>query len=75
MKLNINDTFNKELPADPNKNNTPRQVYEACYSFVTPTVPTKPELVHVSKETAELLGIDLTDLASQEFLEVFSGPR
>lgn len=75
MKLNINDTFNKELPADPNKNNTPRQVYEACYSFVTPTVPAKPELVHVSKETAELLGMDSKDIDSKEFLEVFSGAK
>ena len=29
MQLNIKDTFNQELPADPIKENTRRQVHEA----------------------------------------------
>ena len=73
MKLNIQDTFNKELPADPNTSDTRRQVLEACYSFVTPRVPTKPSLVHVSKEMATELGIPGEELSATHFLEVFSG--
>ena len=75
IKLNIQDTFNKELPADPNKNNTRRQVFEACYSFVTPRIPSNPSLVHVSKEMAETLGFSEEDLASQEFIDLFSGAK
>jgi len=75
MQLNINDTFNKELPADPNKENTRRQVTEACFSFVTPTVPAAPKLLHVSNEVATFLGITEEDLASKEFLEVFTGAK
>ena len=75
MKLNIQDTFNKELPADPNKNNTRRQVFEACYSFVTPRVPSNPEVIHVSKEMAENLGISDEDIQSKDFLEIFTGAK
>ncbi len=73
MKLNIKDTFNKELPADPNKNNTRRQVFEACFSTVTPRVPSEPKVIHVSKEMAENLGISEEDLKSEKFKNVFSG--
>ena len=31
MKLNIKDTFNKELPADKETTNTRRQVFDACF--------------------------------------------
>ncbi|MFT6809668.1 MAG: hypothetical protein ACJA01_002906, partial [Saprospiraceae bacterium] len=46
MNLNINDTFNKELPADPVLTNSPRQVENACFSFVTPRIPSNPSLIH-----------------------------
>ncbi len=75
MKLNIQDTFNQELPADPNKNNTRRQVMEACYSFVTPKIPSHPKLVHVSTEMANELGFDNLDINSQSFLDTFTGSR
>ncbi len=75
MKLHINDTFNKELPADKNKNNYPRQVMDACFSYVTPTVPAQPKLLHVSTEMAALLGLSETDIASQTFLDVFTGAK
>ena len=57
MKLQINDTFLKELPADPIQENTPRQVSEACYSLATPTKTQAPEIVHFSDEVAKILGI------------------
>ncbi len=75
MKLNINDTFNKELPADPNNNNVPRQVFEACFSYVTPKTPSQPSLVHVSKEVAQLLGLSEKDWTSKDFIEVFTGAK
>ncbi|MEM6967635.1 MAG: YdiU family protein [Bacteroidota bacterium] len=73
MKFDIQDKFNKELPADPNKENTRRQVYEACFSFVRPKQPTHPQLIHVSKELAQEIGLEETDLQSEEFLNIFSG--
>ncbi len=75
MKLNTNDTFNKELPADKNKNNTRRQVLEACYSYVTPKIPGNPELLHVSIEMADALGISKEDVNSEDFLKVFTGAK
>jgi len=75
MKLNIQNTFNKELPADEVVSNTRRQVFEACYSFVTPRVPTKPSLVHVSSEMALALGISEEVITDPYFLEIFSGAK
>jgi len=73
MELNKNDTFNKELPADPNRANTRRQVMESCFSFVTPRVPSHPMIVHVSDEMLEAIGLSKDDKDSQQFLQVFSG--
>ena len=73
MQLNIQDTFNKELPSDPNLNNSRRQVKEACFSFVTPRVPSDPKLLHVSEEMATAIGLDQDDWRSDKFLKVFSG--
>lgn len=75
MKLNINisDTFNKELPADSNKNNTRRQVTEACFSYVTPREPSNPEILHVSTEMLSEIGLDAEIAKSEEFKKVFTG--
>lgn len=73
MNLNIEDTFNKELPADANTSNTRRQVLEACFSYVTPKVPFKPSLIHVSKEMAASLGITEAETKQPDFTNVFSG--
>ena len=75
MHLNIKDKFNKELSADLNQSNTRRQVFNACFSYVTPRVPTAPELVHVSTETASLLGLTAEDLEGEKFLATFSGKK
>jgi len=75
MELNFSDTFNKELKADPNPENNPRQVFDSAYSFVTPRKPSDPSLVHVSKEVAQLIGLEVEDPSSKEFLDVFSGAR
>ncbi|APG65480.1 hypothetical protein LPB136_08975 [Tenacibaculum todarodis] len=73
MKLNIQDTFNKELPADTILENSRRQVVNSCYSFVTPTKTAKPSLVHVSKEMLETIGLTSEDAKSDDFLNVFTG--
>lgn len=75
MNLNIQDTFNKELPADPDKNNTRRQVHNAAFSFVTPRKPGNAKLVHASSEVAALLGILKNEISSQAFLDIFSGKK
>ena len=73
MELRINNIFSKELPADKNKTNTRRQVTEAAFSYVTPRVPSHPELIHASHDVAGLLGITKKDIDSTDFLGVFSG--
>lgn len=71
--LNIQDKYNKELPADPNTENTRRQVFEACFSYVTPRVPSAPQLIHAAEEVADLLGMSNEDIHSDTFLKIFSG--
>jgi len=73
MNLNIKDKFNKELPADQIKDNSMRQVQNACFSYVNPTKPKKPSLIHVSAEMANLLGISAKESKSAAFLNIFSG--
>ncbi|WP_020569993.1 protein adenylyltransferase SelO [Neolewinella persica] len=75
MNLNIADTFNRELPADPDRTNEPRQVKDACFSFVKPSVPGQPKLVHYSKEMVEAIGLTEADATSEEFLKIFSGAK
>ena len=73
MKLNLNDTFNKELPADAIKENYVRQVANAAFSYVTPTAPKRPSLIHFSPQMLEAVGLTEKDAKSEEFLKVFSG--
>ncbi len=73
MNIKLDDTFNVELPADPIKENTRRQVEKAAYSFVSPRKPSRPLLLHASDELAHLLGMSEEDFRSESFLKVFSG--
>ncbi len=75
MKFDVRNTFTDELAADPDLENIPRQVYASAYSFVEPTKPLKPQIVHVCDEVAELLGLSQTDLETDDFREVFSGAK
>ena len=75
MNLYLNDTFNKQLSADTDTSNTRRQVFGACYSYVTPRVPSHPKLLHVTSEVADLIGLSKEDVTSAEFLEVVSGSK
>ena len=73
LKLNLQDTFNKELPADPVPDNSRRQVHKACYSFVKPRKTFKPQIISTAAEVADFLGIDLADLKSDYFRDIFTG--
>ncbi|HQU84348.1 MAG TPA: YdiU family protein [Pyrinomonadaceae bacterium] len=73
MKLNLNDTFNRELPADPKTENRVRQVMNAAFSYVEPTKPAKPSRIHVSAQMLEKIGLTEEDAKSEQFLNVFSG--
>ena len=75
MKLNIKNKFNKVLPEDPILENTRRQVYKACFSYVSPKQTLRPELLHVSSEMLENLGVSEPDHKSDEFLKVFTGNK
>ncbi|OXE98631.1 uncharacterized protein YdiU (UPF0061 family) [Flavobacterium araucananum] len=71
--IKIKNRFTAELPADENEANETRQVSNAVFSYVNPTVPSKPALIHASKEVAELIGISVNEIQSESFLNVFSG--
>ena len=73
LKFNIQNTFTKELPADPIQKNTRRQVTEACFSYVTPKKTSNPKIIHVSDEMVKTLGLSETAIASEEFKNVFTG--
>jgi len=73
MKLNFDNRFVNELPADPIKDNHRRQVSKACYSFVTPTPVKAPRLISIAHEVAQDLDLSNTDTASEAFLKSFAG--
>lgn len=73
MKFNLNDTFNRELPADSITKNYVRQVPNAAFSDVTPTLPKNPSLIHFSPQMLENIGLNESDAKSEEFLKIFSG--
>jgi len=73
VKLQISDTFNKELPADPIQDRESRIVEKSCFSFVHPTIPSRPELIHYSSDMATTLGLEINNIESTEFLNLVSG--
>lgn len=75
MHLHLTDTFNKELPADKNLQNTRRQVSNACFSYAAPRKPSAPKLLHVAQEVAAFIGLSEADTQSEAFLQTFSGKK
>ncbi len=71
--LRFDNTFVRELPADPETGPRLRQVHGALYSRVDPTPVAAPRLVAHSREVASLLGIDAATVASPAFAQVFGG--
>jgi serine/tyrosine/threonine adenylyltransferase len=73
--LRFDNRFTRELPADPETTNRPRQVTGACYSRVKPTRVVAPQLVTYSREVAKLLDLSEDTCASTHFTKVFAGNR
>jgi len=73
MPFKINNRFSKTLPADPNPENSRRQVIQGFYSYVTPKETGKPKLLHVSDEMATELGLDQEEIQSDNFLNLMTG--
>jgi serine/tyrosine/threonine adenylyltransferase len=71
--LKIHNRFTAELPADPNEINETRQVLNTLFSYVKPSTPSEPKLIHASEEVAELVGISADEIQTETFLNVFSG--
>ena len=57
--ISFDNSFVRELPADPDETNRPRQVYNACYSRVAPTPVSAPKLTAYSREVATLLDLSV----------------
>ncbi len=73
VDLTFNNRFVRELPADPETANHPRQVTGACYSHVAPTKVSHPQIVAYAAEVAEQLDLSDQAVASDDFVQVFSG--
>jgi uncharacterized protein YdiU (UPF0061 family) len=71
--LRFDNTFVRELPADPATGPGRRQVHGALYSHVDPTPVAAPRLVAWSREVAAMLGMDPADIESPAFAQVFGG--
>ncbi|SEV95978.1 YdiU family protein [Luteibacter sp. 329MFSha] len=68
--LRFDNAFVRELPADPDHRNVPRQVAGAAYSLVDPTPVSDPRTIAISDEVAAMLGIAPE---APDFAQVFSG--
>ncbi|WP_405608798.1 protein adenylyltransferase SelO [Polaribacter sp. Asnod1-A03] len=73
MKLNIQNIFTSELPSDSNLENSRRQVENAVFSYVKPKKTKKPEVLHISPEMANKLGISNDELKSEFFKNIVTG--
>ena len=73
MIFAIDDTFTKELPADPITINQVRQVADCCFSYVDPTPCVAPSMIHVSPDMMDKLGITAEDTKDPSFVKLMSG--
>lgn len=73
--IRFDNSFVRELPADPDETNRPRQVYNACYSRVAPTPVSAPKLTAHSREVATLLGLSVDEIGERELAAVLAGNK
>ncbi len=73
--LTFTNPFTQALPADPETENTRRQVQNALYSRVRPQPVAAPHLIAFSHEVAQQLGLSQEDITSPTFTQVFSGNK
>jgi serine/tyrosine/threonine adenylyltransferase len=75
LALTFDNRFTTELAADPSDAPGSRQVTGAAFSRVTPRAPSSPQVLAVSAEMLEALGIAPDEARSPEFAHVFTGGR
>lgn len=73
--LTFDDHFVRSLPADPSRVNQPRQVRDACYSWVSPTPVSTPRLLAWSDDAGNLLGIARPVDSTSPAVEALAGNR
>ena len=73
--LSFDDHFVRSLPADPSRVNQPRQVRDACYSWVSPTPVNTPRLLAWSDDAGNLLGIARPVDRTSPAVEALAGNR
>ncbi|MGB5811244.1 MAG: YdiU family protein [Polyangiales bacterium] len=72
--LSFDNSFTRELPADPDTSNQRRQVHNACFSYVEPTPVRAPALIAHSQEVAEMVGLSISGTDDEKRLaEVLAG--
>lgn len=73
--ISLDSAFVQDLPADPSRVPTSRQVLGAAYSFVAPTPVKAPRLVAWSDEVGALLGIARPEHDSDLTVQTLAGNR
>ena len=74
-ELTFDNSFVRELPGDPIRDNVPRQVRNACYTRVDPTPVASPRLLGWADAMGEMLGIARPDAPAGVVAEVLGGNR
>ncbi|WP_109126736.1 YdiU family protein [Dyella sp. C11] len=73
LDLTFDNAFVNQLPMDPEQGSRPRQVLAAAYSRVDPTPVASPRVVAWSREMADALGLDATDMEGPTMAQVLGG--
>ena len=73
--LKFNNQFTLELPGDPNDSPAERLISNALFARVAPKKPASPYLIHYSPEVAEEIGLKVSECASKDFVDLFSGSK
>ena len=73
ITLNFDNQLTRELPADAQMDNYPRQVYGACWSACQPTAVSNPSLLAYSSDVVASLGLTAVDVGSDGFVQAFAG--
>lgn len=71
--MQFNNRFSTFLPADSNQSNEPRQMHNACFSYVKPTPIPAATCVHYNLKLAEQLRLSEKDCQSDWFTQLFAG--
>ncbi|MCF8178971.1 MAG: protein adenylyltransferase SelO family protein, partial [Sulfuritalea sp.] len=69
----FDNSFVRELPADPLRQDFPRPVRNACFSHVRPAAVAAPELLAWADSVGELLGIARPQSVSGPVVDVLGG--